>query len=397
MLNNGYILSSSIKETALINKKIIPTKKNIESGKLLRSVRLNWTSECNFRCSYCHAEVIRQGGQSQNLNFYKAKEFIDKIFEVLKANNKTDLSVRFYGGEPLIYWKEIKKTIEYILKKKPKRFLVKTILNTNGALVNDQMARFGADNSVLFVVSLDGPPHIHDKLRRTKNNLGTYYSVRNGIKILIKNGCLACVHCTIDKHNSDLNSLKSLVKICQRLGVYGLAFTPSFQSLVRNTDNENKILASKIHRIFLYARKRGFVVGGLWKGVIGRLLNNFQKQIHCSGEGRELGIEADGSITSCVNIPTTFGNVINLKKVFKTPYYTKISKRHGQFLTSCSTCNLSGLCTGGCMSVPYYKSQDINKVTACSYYQALVNEFIKGIAKNGFEYYEYLGCGFGGF
>lgn len=84
------------------------------SGNLEHLV-LSITNECNFRCGYC----ICSGNykhQKRHKNLFRDSKVALNAIEFFGENlyNKNDLTISFYGGEPLINFKLIKEAIEKI-------------------------------------------------------------------------------------------------------------------------------------------------------------------------------------------------------------------------------------------------------------------------------------------
>lgn len=105
------------------------------------------------------------------MSFELVKRGIDFLYN--HSMNCEVVNVAFYGGEPLLEFELIKKSIEYAKE----IFRTKKIifsLTTNAVLLTDAMMRFFRENDVLLTVSLDGPQNIHDKSRIFANGKGSF-------------------------------------------------------------------------------------------------------------------------------------------------------------------------------------------------------------------------------
>lgn len=91
--------------------------------------RIIVTGKCNINCSYCHNE-----GQPKNHKFI-SQELINRIDELMTANDKQLDAITFSGGEPLLH-DDIYKIVEKLTKHSPKRTLV-----TNGLLLNETILK----------------------------------------------------------------------------------------------------------------------------------------------------------------------------------------------------------------------------------------------------------------
>lgn len=64
---------------------------------------LHITSSCNYSCSYCN--VIKD-------NKILSQKNIEEILVFLKNNSENIGRLKFFGGEPLLQWKNIKFIID---------------------------------------------------------------------------------------------------------------------------------------------------------------------------------------------------------------------------------------------------------------------------------------------
>jgi uncharacterized protein len=131
---------------------------------------LSVTENCNLRCTYCIYHDDRYTNEEWNhnnqLSFENAKKAID-----LFLNNSTLVTTRyisFYGGEPLLNFKLIRKCIAYV--ENNNRFHnVKFTMTTNALLLKDKILNCLISYDVLINVSLDGAKDIHDRYRVDRN------------------------------------------------------------------------------------------------------------------------------------------------------------------------------------------------------------------------------------
>lgn len=150
----------------------------------LQSLILEVTQKCNFRCKYCiyHSfnEYYRNYGL-QDMNWETAKKAIDYVS---RHSGEKELSIAFYGGEPLINYDVMKKTIEYSEMVMPKKTLI-FAFTTNLSLMTLEKAKFFAKHNCYIMCSLDGPKIIHDAYRVDIKGDGTFNKVIEGLKNLL--------------------------------------------------------------------------------------------------------------------------------------------------------------------------------------------------------------------
>lgn len=101
---------------------------------------------CNMNCKYCmqHPIVHQQLCGKINPDIY---DFLRQISE----ENGFPVRLQFYGGEPLLYFKNIKEIVE-----KTKDFCCYSII-TNGRAMTDEMVEFFNQHQFPVTISWDGP------------------------------------------------------------------------------------------------------------------------------------------------------------------------------------------------------------------------------------------------
>ena len=144
------------------------------------------SSNCNIDCSYCfYKRLCRTRG---TISYGRMS---DETLEAL-VGNATDyadglVSFAFQGGEPMLAGIGFFRRAAAIQKKYAKKGLViENTIQTNGVLIDDQWARFFAEEDFLVGVSLDGPKKLNDSCRKDLSGAGTFSKVMEGIDLLSK-------------------------------------------------------------------------------------------------------------------------------------------------------------------------------------------------------------------
>ncbi|MFH1641595.1 MAG: His-Xaa-Ser system radical SAM maturase HxsB [Nanoarchaeota archaeon] len=137
------------------------------------------TLRCNLSCSYCHSKAKSEKAKNYDMDKKTAKKAVDFIFQSLSAHIK----IEFQGGEPLLNFGIIKEIIEYA-KKVNKNKDLKFALVTNLTKIDDKKLKYLIKNKVGICTSLDGPKHLHDKIRVDHNQGGSYKNVVSWIETI---------------------------------------------------------------------------------------------------------------------------------------------------------------------------------------------------------------------
>ena len=139
----------------------------------IKSMCINIAHDCNLRCEYCFADKGDFGGERMLMSEETGKKAID--FLIKNSENRYNLEVDFFGGEPLMNFEVVKKIVEYarsLEEKHNKKF--RFTITTNGLLLTDDKIDYINKEMSNVVLSLDGRKEINDMLRKTKGGQGSY-------------------------------------------------------------------------------------------------------------------------------------------------------------------------------------------------------------------------------
>jgi uncharacterized protein len=120
------------------------------------------TDMCNLKCKYCgYGELYNNHGVrgKNKMTFKTAKLILDYLFNLWQSefdsSYRRNLTLGFYGGEPLLNIKLIKKIIKYIELLKPPMVNFTFSITTNGMLLDKNMDYLVSKN-FMVLISLDG-------------------------------------------------------------------------------------------------------------------------------------------------------------------------------------------------------------------------------------------------
>ena len=151
----------------------------------IKSMCLNVAHDCNLRCRYCFASTGDFGGGRKLMPFEVGKAAID--FLLKSAGPRRNLEVDFFGGEPLMNFDVVKQIVEYARaaeKKAGKNIRFTT--TTNGMLLDDDKIDFINREMHNVVLSIDGRPQVHDRMRPRVDGTGSYDAILPKLKRLVE-------------------------------------------------------------------------------------------------------------------------------------------------------------------------------------------------------------------
>lgn len=145
------------------------------------------SGNCNMRCKYCfymdeaeNRAVASRGCMSAET----MRMVVDKALEYADG----DCTFSFQGGEPTLAGISFFQGLsDYVARHpNPKKIRVHYSIQTNGYALDEDWAKWLAENQVLVGISLDGPKEIHDRYRLDRNGNGTFNRVMASIRLLNK-------------------------------------------------------------------------------------------------------------------------------------------------------------------------------------------------------------------
>jgi len=146
---------------------------------MVTSLYLMPTTRCNLACEYCYCPEDAVRGDA-DLFRRITHSFTE---HVLNSSFTERPQIRFTGGEPWLEEILLPDLTEHFLNRVPEGWVV---VNTNATLLPaDRLRDFRGNESLIHVVSLDGPPAHHDSRRKTADGQGTFNEVVSGVKMLL--------------------------------------------------------------------------------------------------------------------------------------------------------------------------------------------------------------------
>lgn len=152
----------------------------------IQQLTLQVTQQCNLRCEYCAYSGNYKSNRThsnQRMSLEIAKKAIDFFME--RNGELADVTIGFYGGEPLLEFELIKQCVEYA-KSLTEGKRIRFIMTTNGTLLSDSVVDYLVENNFLLSISLDGSKAEHDVNRKFINSKGSFDIIIDNINKIKK-------------------------------------------------------------------------------------------------------------------------------------------------------------------------------------------------------------------
>lgn len=138
---------------------------------------------CNMACCYCWNRGGTFGRAGHLMGKKAARRVVKMILSLLDSSTADRTFINFYGGEPLLDFDVLKEiTLELLQDEERLARKIFFTLDTNGTLLQGEIADFLARHFTQIGVSIDGCSDIHDLQRPGKYGENTWQRIADNIR-----------------------------------------------------------------------------------------------------------------------------------------------------------------------------------------------------------------------
>lgn len=327
------------------------------------SLCLYMAHDCNLFCTYCYND----GGRSVNPEMIMTPEIVEAAFRRFFTKPEKTYAVGFYGGEPLLNFRTIKKAVEIGDALEHERGIkIRYSMTTNGTILTDEMKDFIKERISDLCISIDGKRHIHD-LHRKGEMESPYKKAVENLEKLQGGSCRITLRATVSGDTAS----------CLGETVSHLTSLPSdgFSVSHVNTWSENPAFMSDedfdeyVERfIGLTKRHFGEIIEGTGHGfkytfsIVLNLITKRRFVKHCDA-GQNPAVAADGSMYACHGLvgheDFYMGNVVNEQERSFDRMKDIFSGLTVYGIEACRVCWARYLCGGSCYAHAYINTGDL--------------------------------------
>ncbi|MED5544551.1 anaerobic sulfatase maturase [Novosphingobium decolorationis] len=180
---------------------------------------------CNLDCDYCfylEKEALYERPAKRRM----APDVLDAYVRNVLASTPPEATPLFawQGGEPTLqglpFFREAVRLQKLYAAGRP----VTNTLQTNGVLIDEDWARFLAEERFLVGLSLDGPAEVHDRYRRYRSGAPSHHLVMAALERLQRHGVDYNVLTCVDRHST--RQPQAIYDFLKAAGVEFIQFTP---------------------------------------------------------------------------------------------------------------------------------------------------------------------------
>lgn len=301
---------------------------------------------CNFKCIYCYSAAGRSQGE---VKFDDVKAVVDYLFKSGRKQENPYIINFSGGGEPLLSFPLIKKTIEYIHASADNTGYKYNIgLVTNGSLITSEIIDYFTKWKVDMAVSFEILSDLQNKER------GCYEKVASNINMMLERGFPFGIRTTFTP--------ESVGRMCEMIEeihhrflklhkvVFDIVLAPSLFETPDSLKQYYSTFLVEYYKAKALAKKYGITL----ESVAVETLSMVRDRT-CEGK---IVLTPSGTISSCARVSSPhekqycnyiYGEVNNGRMVFDNEQFQDILNTHNIYTQSeCEYCFAKWNCGGGC-------------------------------------------------
>ncbi len=317
------------------------------------------THDCNLACEYCYSGDKKDIVMSEETAF----KAIDFAFD---NSSDTKMGLGFFGGEPLLQWELLQKSVEYFHKQLPET--VKTVghtVTTNGTLLTKDKLQWLIDNKFRLGLSIDGNQKSHDALRKLRNGDGSFDQCSRSIKDFVEMKPNGSVISVIDPKNVK-DMYKGIVWLYEQ-GINHLSLSMNFYTEWSRKDLANlKKMYRKLKPFFVKCAKsdRPLHISTISNKIVTGLSKGCRRD-RCDFGDKTIVIAPSGNIYPCDRVvgndDDTNIQMGNIDTGFDLKQRKRIVSESGNSNEECNSCAYQSRCVNWCGCVNYLTTGEIGK------------------------------------
>lgn len=144
--------------------------------------------DCNLHCTYCFYLPKKDLFPATRVH-RMSDETLREMIRQMMTSGQRRVGFSWQGGEPTLCGLDFfRRAVEYQKQFGFSGQMVANSLQTNGILIDEEWCRFMAEYKFLVGLSLDGPPDVHNRYRRTVDGRESHERTLRAARMMRKHG-----------------------------------------------------------------------------------------------------------------------------------------------------------------------------------------------------------------
>lgn len=163
------------------------------------SAWLHVTEACNLACPYCYVQKRPSAMRAE-----AGRQAVDRLVALAHHHGFRTLKLKYAGGEPTLNFAVVRQIHQHAARRTTEMGLaLDEVLLTNGVGVSDAVLDYVVGVGMRLMVSLDGGPDTHDRVRARRDGKSTYAAVINTVERAVERGLKPDISITLTALNLD--------------------------------------------------------------------------------------------------------------------------------------------------------------------------------------------------
>lgn len=322
----------------------------------ITKMELFLTEACNLQCNYCFVATKKTYKRMSKEVAQRAIDFLMK-----ESRNEKEVSITFFGGEPLLIFPLMKFVAEYTTEKASQLGKeVKFACTTNATLLTEEHLRFAQQYGFLYLLSIDGVKEVHDKYRVKANGQGSFDDIMKKLPMLKRLQGWLGTRMTVNPDT--VHRLSESVQALFEMGINQFLIgvntdVPWSKEAMRTYAREMK----KVWEFYQQKKREGAPIRIVeFDETLEERRNRLCSVWGCDAGRTRVAVSTDGKLYPCARFVSTYPEIDGkycLGDVWQG--WTDLEKRLELMAglerrTKCQNCKLASFCTGGCPAVNLY-------------------------------------------
>ncbi|MFN2226277.1 MAG: radical SAM protein, partial [Anaerolineae bacterium] len=339
------------------------------------SAWLHLTEDCNLSCPYCYVDRGSRGMSNR-----VGQRAVDRLMQLAGEEGYAGLKLKYAGGEPTLRFPLIRALHERAARGAARMGLaLEEVILTNGVGLTDEMLSFVAEAGIRLMVSLDGGPASHDRLRAMPDGRSTYAAVVDGVERALERGLRPNISITLTSLNLNLNGVGQAAAFALdrelpfNLNFYRPCVAGPGGVLPSSLVPDPKRLVVRVGEILaLVARRPGYP----WPlgGILDRVQIGVPHSYPCSAGRDYLAVDTEGRLAACqMLLANPWSDLRAADPLAAVRAKGEALFQRGLEGTACQACPWRKACAGGC---PLLRDTPLHEAY-CHVYKALLPQLIR--------------------
>jgi uncharacterized protein len=317
------------------------------------------SADCNLRCAYCfYLEKCALYPESRRHRMSDA--VLEQMIRTYMATQQETYAFGWQGGEPTLMGLDFFRRITDLQQRHGRPgAAVANGLQTNATLIDDAMAAHFARYKFLVGCSLDGPPKLHDRFRRTIDGRPTHADVMAGIDALKRHNVEFNILVLVSQAN--VRHAAEVYRYLVDQGFHYHQYIPCVEVDAACAPMPFSI-SGREWGDFMCGIFDAWYPGDAYTVSIRHFDSYLSKLVDDQATACTLGrnccqyfvVEHNGDIYPCdffVEPQLKIGNVMDTTwiRAQRSPVYREFGKQKTAWNPACDTCDCLDLCVGDCL------------------------------------------------